>query len=184
MLNLRILVKLTSSWSRPIQCRVIGMGVCVWSGASRSMVLGVLCLATAYVLALPVTPGHTQQHNVAVQYVTEQHWKVCERFVKRYTCVVDGDTLWYDGTRMKLMGIDTPEVDGKCELERRLAAEATGALIALLNGGVRSIKAHGRDRYRRPLVTITTDRGDVGQAMIAGGFAMPFGNPDKWKWCR
>lgn len=169
-------------WS--YQRRVFARGAGVRMRTPHSMAAGLFGLAITLFLTLQVTSGLTQHYIDGVLYITPQHWKVCERFVKRHTCVVDGDTVWYEGTKMRLLGIDTPEIDGKCERERQLAAVATRALTALLNEGVHTIEAHGLDRYRRTLVTIRTDRGDVVRNMIAGGFAMAFGNADKLKWCR
>jgi endonuclease YncB( thermonuclease family) len=50
---------------------------------------------------------------------------------KRVTCVVDGDTFWQDGVKIRMEGYDTPEPQtGICGgvRERQLAARATSRL--------------------------------------------------------
>ena len=42
----------------------------------------------------------------------------------RVTCVVDGDTVWIEREKIRLSGIDAPEVRGKCLFERDLAVRA------------------------------------------------------------
>ncbi|MEJ6394408.1 hypothetical protein V8J82_14155 [Gymnodinialimonas sp. 2305UL16-5] len=61
--------------------------------------------------------------------------EICPRS-DRYTCVVDGGTLWLDGINYRLRGYDTPEehtniCGGFREID--LAREATQRLIELLN---------------------------------------------------
>ena len=53
-------------------------------------------------------------------------WQLCGHG-KRVTCVVDGDTIWSKGEKIRLMGFDTPERanNAKCKRERILADKAT-----------------------------------------------------------
>lgn len=44
---------------------------------------------------------------------------------KRSNCVVDGDTLWLNGEKIRVEGMNAPETKGRCERERRLAMHAT-----------------------------------------------------------
>ena len=48
---------------------------------------------------------------------------------------VDGDTFRLGNRRIRIVGIDAPEVEGQCSAERDLAAAATVKLRALLNDG-------------------------------------------------
>ena len=36
----------------------------------------------------------------------------------RDNCVHDGDTVWLGGEKLRIADIDTPELNGRCELER------------------------------------------------------------------
>lgn len=111
-------------------------------------------------------------------------WRSCLPHEKRITCVVDGDTLWYQGTKIRPIGIDAPEVSGQCRRERRLAAQATDHLTALLNIGLRRIAFDGEDRYGRALARLWVTDGEVGPAMIAAGLAEHYGSGGAAPWCR
>lgn len=110
-------------------------------------------------------------------------WRSCLLNEKRITCVVDGDTLWYQGTKIRLVGIDAPEVSGKCRRERQLASQATENLTILLNTGLRRIAYDGEDRYGRALARFWVTDGEVGLAMIAAGLADPYGAGGRPPWC-
>jgi len=110
-------------------------------------------------------------------------WRSCLPNEKRISCVFDGDTLWYQGTKIRLFGIDAPEVSGQCRRERQLAAQATQHLIALLNTGLRRIAFGGEDRYGRALARLWVIDGEVGPAMIAAGLAERYGTGGGAPWC-
>lgn len=112
------------------------------------------------------------------------NWQICLVDAKRITCVVDGDTLWYQGTKIRLIGIDAPEVEGRCRAERALANQATVYLTALLNTGHLRIAYDGQGRYGRNLARLWVQHGEVGPAMIAAGLAEPFGTGRPAPWCR
>lgn len=94
--------------------------------------------------------------------------------------VVDGDTLDLDGRRIRLLGMDAPEMAQTCE--RRGVAypcgdEARAALRAMIDGPV-SCRATGRDRYRRELATCSSGDRDLGREMVLRGLAVAFGRYD------
>lgn len=111
-------------------------------------------------------------------------WQECRPDERRVTCVVDGDTLWYSGTKIRLLDIDAPEVEGHSVYERQLAQAATTELTRLLNTGLVQIAYDGRDQYGRHLAQIWVREGDIGPAMIAAGLAVPFGQRGSSLWCR
>lgn len=111
-------------------------------------------------------------------------WRACQDGQKRVTCVVDGDTLWHQGTKIRLIGIDAPEVEGKCRRERQLASDATVHLTALLNTGLIRIVYDGEDRYGRALARLWVTDGEIGPAMIAAGLAEEYGTGRPPPWCR
>ncbi len=62
-------------------------------------------------------------------------------------CVVDGDTFWIGGEKVRIAGIDAPETHpSRCEYEARLGNAATGRLHALLNSGAVTMTTIDRDR--------------------------------------
>lgn len=71
-----------------------------------------------------------------------------------HACVVDGDTFKLGQRKVRIIGIDAPEVQGACAEEVRLAEASTRKLQALLNQG--PFEMVGRfdemqDRYGRDL---------------------------------
>lgn len=100
----------------------------------------------------------------------------------RVTCVVDGDTFWLQGEKIRLMDIDTPEVGGACEAERVMSARSAGRLAELLSGGVIEIERHGQDHFKRTLGVVSVDGRKVGDIMISEGLARPWAG-QREAWC-
>jgi micrococcal nuclease len=92
----------------------------------------------------------------------------------RVTCVVDGDTFWYRGTKIRIADINAPEL-GKpgCAREAQLAAAATRRLTALLNAGPFSLATEGRetDRYGRALRMVMRGGTSLGTVLEREGLA-------------
>ncbi|WP_379553518.1 thermonuclease family protein [Qipengyuania sp. DGS5-3] len=106
----------------------------------------------------------------------------------RITCVVDGDTIWYQGTKIRIADINTPEVTRPgCAQEARLGAQATARLQDLLNEGAFTLAASpsGRDtdRYGRSLRVITRDGASLGDVLVDEGLAEEW-TGRKREWCR
>lgn len=94
---------------------------------------------------------------------------------KRVTCVVDGDTFWLQGEKIRLEGFDSPEMgQPKCDRMAPLAAAARDRLAELLNAGEITIDRHGLDRCGRTLATITAAGVDIAAIMIAEGLGRPY----------
>jgi endonuclease YncB( thermonuclease family) len=134
------------------------------------------CLPILCAAVLLATPEGAQAEPI--------HWRACQPFEKRVTCVVDGDTFWYRGTKIRILDIDAPEIEGQCRAERTLAQQATDGLIDLLNTGLVRIQFDGEDRYGRALAHLWTRDGPVGPALIAAGLAEPYGRRGPSPWCR
>lgn len=84
----------------------------------------------------------------------------------RVTCVVDGDTVWIKGEKIRLEGIDAPEPRGRCYEELIAAAEATERLRVLLTTNTFTIARSGKDRYGRTLAKIMIGDRSAGEIMI------------------
>ena len=92
----------------------------------------------------------------------------------RVTCVVDGDTIWYRGTKIRLSDINAPEVSQPaCAAEAVLGARATRRLIELLNAGPFSLERDGRnvDRYGRLLRVVSRSGASLGGSLEIEGLA-------------
>jgi endonuclease YncB( thermonuclease family) len=80
--------------------------------------------------------------------------------------VVDGDTLHCDGGRIRLLGIDAPELPGHCQRGRACAPgdpfESTRSLQDGMGDGARlRIERVGVDRYGRTLAMVEGVKGDL-----------------------
>lgn len=95
----------------------------------------------------------------------------------RVTCVVDGDTVWINREKIRLLDIDAPEMQGRCPAERALAIRARDRLVVLLRARDVKIERDGKDRYGRTLARID----DVGAQLVREGLARRWG--DRRGWC-
>lgn len=98
--------------------------------------------------------------------------------------VIDGDTIVVGVEHIRIMGLDAPEIHGRCPYEVRLAARARQRMRQLVANGV-WLTTHGRDRYRRTLAIVRDSQGrDVAQVMIAEGLARSYdGRTRRQSWC-
>ena len=105
---------------------------------------------------------------------------------ERIFCVVDGDTIWASGEKVRLADIDAPEVfSPDCEHERELGRQATARLAALLNEGdvaLETPSSRKRDKYVRLLRIATVNGRSVGDQLVAEGLALKWGRHQRG-WC-
>jgi endonuclease YncB( thermonuclease family) len=95
--------------------------------------------------------------------------------------VVDGDSLTLDGTRLRLIGIDAPEVDQICAGPRGeypCGRQARNALRELIGGRSVTCAARRRDRYDRLLASCKAGGIDLNRAMVERGWAVAYGDHD------
>ena len=100
-------------------------------------------------------------------------------------CVVDGDTLYYQGAKIRIADIDTPETHpSRCAEEARLGDAATQRLQALVNAGPFSLQSIDRDEDAdgRKLRIITRGGQSIGQDLVDQGLARWYGG-GRQSWC-
>lgn len=87
--------------------------------------------------------------------------------------VIDGDTLSADGERLRIEGIDAPELAQFCEgadgAPYACGEEARRALAALVSGRDFECSGTGRDRYGRLLVVCKRGLDDLGDLLVKTG---------------
>lgn len=106
-------------------------------------------------------------------------------------CVVDGDTFRVGEASVRVHGIDTAEVEARCQQEAEQAEASTRALQDWLNRGtftMTALNGQPTDRYGRALRVLTritpdgrADRAD--RWMIAEGGARPYAGDARQGWC-
>jgi endonuclease YncB( thermonuclease family) len=107
---------------------------------------------------------------------------------------LDGDTfearvhLWPGldlNTRVRLRGIDAPELKASCPEELQMAEAASGALRGLLGEGEVTISNIGPDKYSGRVVAdvATKKTGSVSAALLAAGHARSYSGGHRNGWC-
>lgn len=106
---------------------------------------------------------------------------------------IDGDTFLArvhqpDGrdlvARVRLRGIDAPEMKASCQDELDRAEAAARTLRNLLGQGGVTIYNLGSEKYGRVLADVATKRtADVSAAMLAGGYARSYNGGHRDGWC-
>lgn len=93
---------------------------------------------------------------------------ICER-----PFVIDGDTFSCRNLpiRVRMLGIDAPEMPGHCAAGRRCTPgngqASKTALIAMVRAGPLVVKAQGHDYYGRILARVSVNGSDLSCAMVA-----------------
>ena len=139
-----------------------------WLGKLRPFILGAILLTIwpAMDPALIEPPG----------FLATEPEPVSETFTRcgpgrGHACVIDGDTIKLGERKIRIIGIDTPEVDARCPEEAAMAEAATAELQLLLNEGPFEMVGrigNQRDRYGRDLRMLRRTLPDGSVQSIAG----------------
>lgn len=101
------------------------------------------------------------------------------------TKVYDGDTLtaeidlgfkmWAKKVKLRLVGVDTPEIRTKDPVEKELAIKARDRVRELCLGKEVIVKTHGKGKYGRWLASVYVDGDlDIGRFLISEGYAQSY----------
>ena len=104
---------------------------------------------------------------------------------ERIDCVLDGDTLWVQGVKIRVADIDTPEISQpKCEAEKALGDRATMRFLGLVNEGpfeLQTIGNRDEDRFGRKLRVLVRDGQSLGNQLVEEGLARTWtGRREPW----
>ena len=159
-----------------------------WLGKLRPFILGAILL-----LAWPtLDPALVEP----VGFLSSDAERVDAHFTRcgpgrGHACVIDGDTFKIGQRKIRVIGIDTAEVDAQCPAEAAMAERATAELQRLLNQGPFTMVgrfAGSTDRYGRDLRAITRLRPDGSEQSIAedmrnSGLARRYLGGFRGGWC-
>lgn len=141
-------------------------------------------LSIALFLAIFLS-GNPPESNAAINIDPHQaRFGMCSGSNRR-NCVVDGDTIWFAGRKIRIADINTPEISNPgCASEERLGLKAKVRLHSLLNDGHFTLKRIDRDQYKygRDLRIITRGGESLGDILVDEGLA------ERWQgirrnWC-
>jgi endonuclease YncB( thermonuclease family) len=160
-------------------------------------VLGVAAgtmLPARHWLHWPGSPPASQ----AIDHDSETVWRRAGNPAVRHPVdvlyTIDGDTfearvhLWPGldlTTRVRLRGIDAPELKAQCAQEMKLAEAAAEALRRLLADGGVAIYNIGPDKYQgRVVADVATKRtANISTALREAGYARAYGGGHRDGWC-
>lgn len=100
-------------------------------------------------------------------------------------CVVDGDTFWMNGQKIRVADIDAPETHpSRCAYEAQLGNQATARLRDLLNEGPVELVLVDRDtdRYGRLLRVVERNGTSLGDILVSEGLARRW-TGSRQPWC-
>lgn len=131
----------------------------------------------ALLLATPAAAGDVITGPVAAEVVS----------------IYDGDTLtvqanpWpsaYIRTSVRVLGVDAPELRGKCEAEKAAAIAARDRLAELVAGRTVSLVNVEPDKYGgRVDAIVMVDGTNVADLLIAEGHGRPYHGQRRQGWC-
>lgn len=100
------------------------------------------------------------------------------------TSVHDGDTFRLGAERVRIIGVDAPEIGERanCTAEQVMALRAPDYLSAALASNNVRIVRHGHGVYGRTLAYVYVDGHDIADAMLAAGLAKPYVRGTHGEW--
>ena len=115
-------------------------------------------------------------------------------YVARIKSVYDGDTFRVDiadwpaivgqNIAVRVSGVDTPEIRGKCASEKALAQKAKQFVLDSFKGAeyveLRNIQ---RGKYFRLVAEVYIDGESLTDALLSNGLAYPYDGGTKRTWC-
>lgn len=116
--------------------------------------------------------------------------------INEITSIYDGDTfrviidgwpgLLGDNIGVRVNGIDTPEIRGKCDQEKQLAIEARELTKATLSSAHSvTLKNMSRGKYFRIVADVYADDKNLTEVLIAAGLGVAYDGGTKIKdWCK
>ncbi len=137
-------------------------------------------------VALHYWPSDEATLSFASSSASSAHFSICATGGGA-NCVIDGDTIRWNGEKVRLVGFNTPEIsEPQCAAEATKGKKAKLRLQQLLNSGSVSFSAtaeRDRDRYGRLLREVRVDGRDVAEVLISEGLAEPYSGGQKRDWC-
>jgi len=142
-----------------------------------------------FAVALILTSGMSGDH-APTKFAAAKFGGPVTAHVER---VVDGDTIevradiWLEQSvtvRVRIEGVDAPEMEARCESERERAEAARVFLERRIGGGEVQLSQVVYDKYGGRVRAAVADRdGDIAAALLARGLARPYRGGKRMPWC-
>ncbi|MBZ6076458.1 thermonuclease family protein [Microvirga puerhi] len=102
-----------------------------------------------------------------------------ERVISGHAFAIDGDTIRIGNSKIRLKGIDAPELTQSCIREGRpvlCGEKARDTLLSMILNQNVECRVSGRDRYQRALARCYVNGEDIGARMVEKGCAVAYGD--------
>lgn len=93
--------------------------------------------------------------------------------------VADGDSLTLSGQRVRLLGLDAPELAQTCrrgDEDQPCGRMARQALVSMIGNRTIRCETEGEDRYGRLLARCHIGADDIGDMLVRAGWALSSGD--------
>ena len=146
---------------RRVTARGLARDTVRWLGALRPVILGAILLS--------IWPAMDPALIEPVGLLATEPERVTEKFTRcgrgrGHACVIDGDTIKLGQRKIRIIGIDAPEVSHpQCAAEARKGEQATVKLMELLNEAPFEMTGRfddTKDRYGRDLRALNRTNAD------------------------
>ncbi|ALG59456.1 MULTISPECIES: thermonuclease family protein [Citromicrobium] len=157
-----------------------------WRGAITPLTIVLPLGLFAVLFPWKAVMGEAASDNASAPVPVSAQFALCVGG-SRHTCVVDGDTIWLHGEKIRIADIDAPEISQpSCEAERIAGTRATERLTRWLNEGAFEVHPNpdGRDtdRYGRKLRVLARSGESAVETLEAEGLAARWGGRGR-VWC-
>lgn len=106
------------------------------------------------------------------------------KYIRNY----DGDTITFDIGKVRLMGVDTAEMNGKKPCEKEMAQIAKKYVENRMKNATKITITNNnkRDIYNRILADVYVDGKNLKEELLKGYYAVPYvpNNKRNINWCR
>ena len=91
--------------------------------------------------------------------------------------VIDGDTISINSSKIRLHGIDAPELDQKCLYEKKqwsCGQDSKYFLKNLIYKNILNCKTKGKDKYKRYIAVCYLEDININQELVKSGWAIAY----------
>lgn len=148
-----------------------------YSFLRRSGIVTMLILLAVYALLNFIIPDWAE-HVSGANTDQDENTPSQIRGTGKSLDVYDGDTIALNGQRIRLKGMDTPEMKQSCRLEGKDYAcgqQARRQLIRLIGNDTVTCTTDGYDRYQRILAFCSAGNTDLNRTLVEQGWAVSYG---------
>ena len=105
------------------------------------------------------------------------NFSVFSKTINGVALVVDGDTLYIEKNKIRLHGIDAPEIDQTCTINDKVwhcGLESTAALKKLVLNNNISCVVSDIDKYKRYIAECFVNNKNINKYMVRNGWAIAY----------